>query len=163
MSFFNRVMFSDRSGDLSKNNNNNNNYYSYNNSCSVSIIFRRLRGDASNTAVVRVRTTFSPCLLRAHVCVSTVIYVPIAGNHVTCQGSRVLSQVSFSFFLFFRRVRPSTDHGASAQPDTWLRQARISSSALRNQHLGDNGRADGCVAVEKRSFCLEKHFDPASD
>lgn len=102
-------MLSDRSGDLSKNNNNNYYYYSYNNSCSVSIIFRRLRGDASNTAVVRVRTTFSPCLLRAHVCVSTVIYVPIAGNHVTCQGSRVLSQVSFSFFLFFSSCQ--TIHG----------------------------------------------------
>lgn len=73
--------------------------------------------------------------LSARMCVSpTVRYVPIAGHHVTCQGSRVLGQVFQSQII----------HGASSTATHTARPSRAHlRSTLRNEHW--RGWVDGCM------------------
>lgn len=70
----------------------------------------------------------------------SVRYVPIAGYHVTCQGSRVLGQVS-----------PVSDHPRSHSTATHtVRPSRAHlRSTLRNQHLGEDGGMHGCTDVDR--------------
>ena len=101
---------------------------------------------------------------RARMSVSpTVRYVPIAGHHVTCQGSRVLRP---SFFFFFLSPPPSLFCVRSSAEPLWSTAdphgpdppARISRSTLRKTDTsarmdgrgGSRTDVDGCFLNQDR-------------